>query len=51
MAAEHEDGPRVTPGPIKGSGSKMPWIVLAVLVVALLALAVSILLALFVLRS
>ncbi len=51
MAAEHEDRPRVTPGPINGSGSRVPWIVLAVLVVALLAVAVSILLAVFVLRS
>jgi hypothetical protein len=51
MAAEHGDAPRVAPGPLKGSGSKAPWIVLAVLVVALLAIGVSILLALIVLRS
>lgn len=50
--AEHEfEGPRVTPEPLKSSGSKAPWIILAVLVVAVLALAASVLLAFFVFAS
>lgn len=51
MAADEPDGPRVIPGPIKGSGSKVPWIILAVAIIAGLALGVSALLAVIVLRS
>lgn len=51
MAADDGDGPRVIPGPIKGSGSKVPWIILAVAIVAGLAVIVSVLLAVIVLRS
>ncbi len=51
MAADEGDGPRVIPGPIKGSGSKVPWIILAVAIVAGLAVIVSVLLAVIVLRS
>lgn len=51
MAADEGDGPRVIPGPIKGSGSKVPWIILAVLVIAGLAIALSAFLAVIVLRS
>ena len=51
MAEEDGNRPRVAPGPPKGSGRKAPWIVLAVFIVALLAVAVSILLAVIMLRS
>lgn len=51
MADDHIDGPRVAPGPIKGSGSKAPWIVLGIVIIAGIAMAVSILIAVIVLRS
>ncbi len=51
MPEDEPEGPRVIPGPIKGSGSRVPWIILAVAIVAFLAIVVSALLAVIVLRS
>jgi len=42
MVEQENGSPRVAPGRPKGSGRKAPWIVLALLVVAALALLLSI---------
>jgi len=51
MVEKADPGPQVTPRRPKGSGSKAPWIVLAILVVAGIALLASILIAVLLLRS
>jgi len=51
MAEDEREGPRVAPGLPKGSGSKAPWIVLAVVLVAVFALIASVVIAVFLLRS
>jgi hypothetical protein len=51
MAEEKFSSPRVAPVRPKGSGSKAPWIVLALIVVAALALLASAGVALIILRG
>lgn len=51
MVEKADASPSVTPGRPKGSGSKAPWIILALLVVGVLALMISAGLAVFILRG
>lgn len=51
MAQDKANAPRVAPGPVKGSGRRAPWIILAVLLTAVLAILVSIVLAFWMLKS
>jgi len=51
MVEDVGPGPQVTPRRPKGSGSRAPWIVLGVLVVIGMAIAISIVLGVMLLRS